>query len=88
MQYLFIIIFISSLLGKVNGKTNNIMSIKTNGNVVDENKHQCDNSIEIKKRVYEWIEKTKVFKWLEKKGLFEILDEKEYNEYVIRLIEV
>lgn len=86
MHYLLFVIFILSLLSNVKSERRCIM--RTNINNIKENRVNDKRFIEIKKRIYEWMEKTKVFEWMEKKRLFEILDEKEYNEFIIKMIEV
>jgi hypothetical protein len=86
MHYLLFVIFILSLLSNVKSERKSIMPIKINN--IQENKVNDKRFIEIKERIYEWLEKKKVFEWMEKKRLFEILDEKEYNEFIIKMIEV
>jgi hypothetical protein len=86
MHYLLIIIFILSLLSNVKSERKCIMPIKINN--IQENKVNDKRFIEIKERIHKWLEKKKVFEWMEKKRLFEILDEEEYNEFIIKMIEV
>ena len=87
MNYLLLnVIFILSLLSKVKSERKCIM--RPNINNIEENRVNDKRFIEIKKRIYEWMEKKKIFEWMEKKRLFENLDEKEYNDFIIKMIEV